>query len=300
MSISVVIPTYKNKLLFLENLKNNLKYLADCEIIIVNDDPADSPQEDLRQFANVRLFENSSRLGFGASVNIGVDKAKGDYVLLLNNDVILENDHFKEVIKLFEKDSALFAVSFAQREKDHSITGKNEIYWQNGFIRHRQAAQFTDGDTAWAEGGSSLIVKALFQKLGGFDSLYTPFYWEDIDLSYRAWKAGYKIWFVSQPIGLHHHATTIAKYFTTGEIKTISFRNQFIFIWKNITDYRLLLEHLRTLPKALFQTIIKGQWEFLWGFLAALTRLPLILFRRRTCEQFKQISDHEILARFKK
>ena len=51
-------------------------------------------------------------------------------------------------------------------------------------------------NTLWVNGGSGAFRKSIWEDLGGFDELYNPFYWEDIDLSYRAKKAGYKIIYV--------------------------------------------------------------------------------------------------------
>ena len=61
----------------------------------------------------------------------------------------------------------------------------------------------------------------MWLKLGGMDTLYSPFYWEDIDLSYRAWKSGYQILYDPNIIVEHHHESTIAKYFDKKKVSDI-------------------------------------------------------------------------------
>lgn len=274
--ISVVIPTFKNKLFFLTTLKGNLPYLKNCETIIVNDNPEISLRREISDLKGVILVENKTNLGFSHSANIGIDKASRKYVFLLNDDVVLKNSLFEKLISRFKKDQNLFAITLAQIEKDGTVVGKNFMYWEKGFVHHRKKDDLKSGLNAWAEGGSSIIDKAKFKELGGFDPIYSPFYWEDIDLSYRAYQSGYKIYFDPTITVDHHHSTTIKSVYSDSFISQIAFRNQLLFIWKNITDNRLILEHLiHILP-----TTIKGGPSFCLGFIKALARLPGIIIRK--------------------
>ena len=295
--ISVVIPVFKNTELFLANLKHNLPYLAGCEIIIVNDDPSESIRHDLKTF-HIILIENDRNLGFGESVNRGVNKARGEFVLLLNSDVVVQDSSYKKALNFFKKNAALFAVSFAQIEKDGSTVGKNSFYWARGMFYHRKATDLTFGANGWAEGGSCLIHKKKFMQLSGFDNLYKPFYWEDIDLSYRAWKAGYEILFDSKVVMTHHHESTIGKYFSEDVIKTAAFRNQFIFIWKNITDPDLSFSHVALLFWNMVYYMLKSEFNFFKGFIRASFMLQKILAKKYVQQKQYIYKDREILKKF--
>ena len=194
---------------------------------------------------------------------------------------------------MMREDKQIFAVSFAQKEKNGSIVGKNNIYWEKGFFQHKKAGDLKPGINGWAEGGSCMLNKNIYKEIGGFDSLFAPFYWEDIDLSYRAWKVGYEILFNPEIIVTHHHESTIGKYFSPASIKSVAYRNQCIFIWKNIEDSSLLLSNvarlLFSLPIMMFKDI-----SYVKGFWSALLLLPKIL-RERT---HSKISDKEILNMF--
>jgi GT2 family glycosyltransferase len=305
MNLSVVIPTYKNKKLFLENLKHNLSFLKGCELIIVNDDPEESLKQDLpllydrkKVVMELILLENKKNLGFGESVNRGVKKAQGKYIMLLNSDVKLLDDNYKIALKYFKKDKDLFSVSFGQKEKDGSIVGKNRIFWRKGMFLHSKACDLTFGANAWLEGGSCIINREKFLELLGFDPLYSPFYWEDIDLSYRAYKRGWKIIFDPSITVIHHHQSTIGKYFKRSFTEIISFRNQFIFIWKNITDKDPFLSHLFFLPFHFFYFLLKRKKEFFLGFFEAFKKLTTIIKKRKNEVKKAKLKDRQIFKLF--
>ncbi|PIY72365.1 hypothetical protein COY87_01355 [Candidatus Roizmanbacteria bacterium CG_4_10_14_0_8_um_filter_33_9] len=291
--ISVVIPTYKNKEQFIKNLGHNLFFLKECEVIVVNDSPQESLMKDLMIFPQIQLIENKTNLGFAGAIHRGIQQAKGNFILLLNNDVLLNDNFFLKAANILQKDEKMFAVSFAQKEKNITLVGKNQIYWKSGFFQHKKADNFKLGINGWAEGGACIINKKLYEKVGGFDPLYSPFYWEDVDLSYRAWKNGYQILFDPSIVVIHHHKSTIGKFFNSNWITEIAYRNQFIFIWKNIEDPVLLLSHLIHLLYSLPIMMFKD-FAYVKGFIKAVFLLPAIIAKRK----HYAITDYEVLSKF--
>ncbi len=119
--------------MLVRNLSHNMQFLKDCEIIVVNDDPSENIQKELRPWNNIILIENRRNMGFGLTVNKGVIRALRQYIMLLNSDVVLQDTSYTKAFSHFETDPSLFAVSFAQKEKDGSIVGKNRIFWKTVF-----------------------------------------------------------------------------------------------------------------------------------------------------------------------
>jgi len=296
--ISVVIPTYKNKEETIKNLKHNLPFLKGCEIVVINDNPQESLKPDFDLFPQIKLIENDINLGFAGAVHKAIQQTKGDYIMLLNNDVLLIDTSFLKAENMLQKDTNLFAISFLQKEKNSVLVGKNQIFWKRGLFQHKKANNIKAGINSWAEGGSCILNKRLYEKIGGFDSLYSPFYWEDIDLSYRAWKNGYKILFEPNISVIHHHESTIGKLFKKKKIVEIAYRNQFIFTWKNIQDTSLLINHLAHLPIFLISQTIKGNFSILQGLISALFLLPLIIKQRHILSKKNSLSDISILNQF--
>jgi len=268
--ISVIIPTYNNKTQFLTYLKQNFQFIKDCEIIIVNDNPKQDLSQIPKEFPSIRLINNQENLGFAKSVNYGIGQSHGEFILLLNDDVKLLDESYQTALKYFKRDDKLFAVSFAQKEKGERVVGKNVLDWQRGLFFHRAADNLEPGLNAWAEGGSCLIDKVKFHQLNGFNTIYSHFYWEDIDLSYRAEKKGWRIFFDPTIIVIHHHQSTIGKNFDKETIKRISFHNQFLFVWKNISNVGMWIQHIVFLPYNLIYYKMKGENQFIKGFFEAL------------------------------
>jgi len=292
MNISVVIPVYKNKALFLTNLAQNYTYIKDNQIIIVDDKSDENLKEDIEKiYKEIVVIENKKNLGFAESVNIGFAKAQNPYVLLLNSDVKLNNDSYKRSIDLFKKNEKLFAIGFLQLERDGRKVGKNKLFFKRGLIHHSKSDDLDFGLTAWAEGGACMIDKEKFDLLNGFDKLYKPFYWEDIDLSYRAYKRGWEVYFDPEIKAEHHHESTISKYYENSYIKKIAYRNQLIFFWKNITDRNLIFKNIFYLPLNMLYSVS--------GFLLALANLPKIIRSRLVTMKINKLKDREILKLFK-
>ena len=296
MNISIVIPVYKNEELFKKNLLINMPYFKDLEIIIVNDDPSHSIEQTLSLWPHITLIENKKNIGFAGTVHTGILQAKGEIVLLLNTDVILKDTSYLSAINHFQNNKELFAVSFAQVEKNNEIVGKNIFFWKNGFIQHSKAPDLSFGFNGWAEGGSCMIDKSKYLELNGFDTIYSPFYWEDIDLSYRAWKSGYTILFDPSILVEHHHESTIGSFFSKNYITTIAYRNQLLFIWKNITDETLRHEHTTALIKQLIKSLLLDI-PFVLGYIKATIRFFMMKPQKKQVQYIH--TDHEILSKFK-
>lgn len=292
--ISIVITTYNNTKQLLTNLKHNLPYLKGNEIIIINDFPDQSIEDKIKLFPEIKLIENKQNLGFAGAVHVAILQTSSQYIMLLNDDVLLQDTSFMKGVESMQKDSSLFGVSFAQKEKNKVTVGKNMIYWNNGFFQHKKVSDLQSGFNGWVEGGSCLIDKKKYLIIGGFDPLYSPFYWEDIDLSYRAWKAGFHILYDPNITVIHHHESTIGKLFNNKYIKTIAFRNQFIFIWKNIESKKLVISHIGRLFYFLPLMLFKDR-SFVTGFCKAVGKLPAIMQHKNK----GVFSDEEILNKFK-
>jgi GT2 family glycosyltransferase len=258
--ISVIIPVYKQKEVFLANLATNLRFLIDQEIIIVNDDPQTLIRSEVIELfikhswpsSKYQLVEHTENQGFSRSVNDGVSAATGDYVLLLNTDVTLYDRKWEKSVQYLETHPQTFAVGFAQRERNGALVGRNAIYFKSGLFHHK-ALSFEEGGnimpTAWAEGGSSIFRKSMWRQLHGFDPAYSPFYWEDVDLGYRAQLRGWLSVFDPTICVEHHHGGTTTTHFHTDEINSIAYRHQIYFTKKFAKGAQKIAFHLHQLKR---------------------------------------------------
>jgi GT2 family glycosyltransferase len=234
MKISVVIPNWNGEGLIKKNLAKVISALPKgTEVIVVDDGSTDGSLNLLKRLQinlNFKLIVNSRNLGFLKTCNKVVKKTKGDYFLLLNTDVIPKKGFLKPTLKHF-KDKRVFAVSF-----NESKYGWAKIWWRGGFIHIGDGGQDKKAHiSGWASGGSAIFRKSIWKKLGGFDPIFHPFYWEDFDIGFRAWTNGYKIIWEPNALVEHKHEASISK-LSRQYVNLIKERNQLLFIWKNISN----------------------------------------------------------------
>lgn len=301
MKISIVIPNFNGAKLLEKNIPFVLKaanQVQDTEVIVVDDASTDNSKEVLSQFKEIHLLENSKNKGFARSINKGVGYSKGDIVILLNSDVQPDEKFLKPLIKHFF-DRNVFAVGCLDKSVESGKTierGRGIGKWDKGFLVH-SAGNLNKETTLWASGGSSAFRKTYFEKLGGFSELFYPFYYEDIDLSYRAWKVGWVVKFERGSAVVHEHeAGAIMENYSKSYIKTIAYKNQFVFIWKNITDLQYGLSHILWLPYHVLMAAFRLDLAFFVGFLRALALLPLILRIKKKNSRLFVRSDKKVIG----
>ena len=316
MKISVVIPNYNGKELLEKNLPKvfeaanyySQKSGENIEIIIIDDASTDNSVESIKYYVSsikrkniqFKILQNGNNLGFSSTVNKGVGEAEGEIVVLLNTDVAPQEDFLEPLIPHF-KNSKIFAVGCMDKsiEDDKVILrGRGIGSWQRGFLVHKRG-EVDKTNTLWVNGGSGAFRKSIWNRLGGLNELYNPFYWEDIDIGYRALKSGYKLYFEQKSIVIHEHEKgAIKSHYTKYEVKKIAYRNQFIFVWINATDLSLQFIHFFWLPYHSLKAIFNKDWAFFAGFTQAVLRLPVIFKTSFKAQKLFTKSDREVVQEF--
>ncbi len=255
-----------------------------AEIVVADDMSSDGSVTYLKKnFPKVVVVERNKREGFAANVNAGVAKATGDIVILLNTDVEPEKGFLKPLLSHFEHPD-MFAVGCLEKSPEANgvvLRGRGLARWTKGYFIHSKGEVDEGTTTAWVSGGSGAFRRSMWVKLGGMDVLYNPFYWEDIDLSYRARKAGWNIVFEPKSVVNHYHEEgKIKREFTPTDVKRIVYRNQFVFIWKNVSNVSILLSHIFWTPIRLVQATVSGDMLMVQGYIRAIGMLPRIWVAR--------------------
>lgn len=312
MKISVVIPNYNGAELLLRNVPKVMSVLEafmkktknNLEVILVDDASTDDSKEAIdslmaqynNHIVSLRAILKNKNQGFSPTVNVGAKESDADFLVLLNSDAYPEDDFLTPTLTHFD-DPETFAVGFM----DKSIEGERTVLrgrgigrWARGFLTHKRG-EVDKRDTLWVNGGSSIYRKAVWDKLGGLIELYAPYYWEDIDISYRAEKAGYKLLFEPNSIVVHEHEEgAIKKTQKKKNVQIIAFRNQIFFSWINMTDSILIFSHLCWLPYHICNTLIKGDSTFILGLYKAITKLPAVLRMRVKTQRSVKTSDDNV------
>ena len=253
LSATVVIPNWNGRDLlekYLPSVITALSGNAANEIIVVDNGSTDGSAEFLRAaFPSVKVLALPTNLGFGGGSNAGFRAALNDVVVLLNSDMRVAPDFLDPLLEGFG-DPAVFAVScqifFTDPAKVREETGLTQAWWQDGGlrVRHRNDPGVRDlFPCFYGGGGSCAFDRRKFLELGGFDRLLEPFYLEDTDLGYLAWKRGWKVYYQPRSIVYHEHRGTIGKKFTYEYIQNILKKNFVLFCWKNVHEWPRLGSH---------------------------------------------------------
>jgi len=298
MNISIVIPNYNGQDLLRKNLPKVLEVVEGAEIVIVDDASIDGSLKVLNSFGSkIKVIKNEKNLGFSSTVNMGVGEARWEIVVLLNTDVVPQKGFLDPLIAHF-KDENVFAVGCMDKSIESGkiiLRGRGIGSWKRGFLVHSRG-EIDKTNTLWVGGGSGAFRKSIWEKLGGLNELYNPFYWEDIDLSYRALKSGYKIIFEPKSVVIHEHEKgAIKKTYSDFKVKTIAYRNQFIFVWENATDYSLQFSHLVFLPYHFIKALLRFDLAFFIGFLRAFILFPRIIISSLNYQKLFIRKDKELM-----
>jgi len=308
MNVSIIIPNYNARELLKKNLPKVFEAIKDyeSELVVVDDGSTDKSVQEIQNSkiemqnysSKFKIILNDKNVGFASTVNRGVEEASGEIIVLLNTDVAPEKYFLEPLIRHFRNPN-IFAVGCMDKSREGKrvvLRGRGLGGFRRGFLVHWRG-EVDKNDTLWVSGGSGAFRKSIWNKLGGFDPLYNPFYWEDIDISYRALKSGYKILFEPKSIVLHEHEKgSIRRHYAKYQIKTIAYRNQLIFIWKNITDLDKQFSHIAWLPYHIVATLLRGDFHFLLGFLLAVIKLPYIILSSFQAQKLFVKRDKDILG----
>jgi GT2 family glycosyltransferase len=304
--VSLVVLTWNGKHLLEECLPSVVRaseeYGGPSEIIVVDDGSSDGSAEYLREnFPLVRVVELDKNSGFQVACNMGVRTARHDIVFLLNNDILLSPDCVEPLAAHF-KNEKIFAAGPLMRfqNSDSVYFSCCGVKFSRGLLIEDWAAVGgTDlcghlSPSMYLSGGAMMFRKDVFEGMGMMDSLYHPFYCEDFDVCYRAWKKGYFILYEPRSVVYHKHSATISKNFAFSYYELVHRRNLFLLMWRNLTEPKYLFQHILFLFPRLLKRTLKGDIMELKAFLLALGRIPLVMNRRWVERNSYVRSDAEI------
>ena len=215
--VSIVIPVY-GQLAYTLNCLHSLLRHKTChliEIIVIDDFGPDRTAEFLPSFPHIRYHRRSENGGFIASCNDGAARARGQFLVLLNNDTRLVEGWLDALIESFTRFPQAGLIGSKLHYEDGTLQEAGGIIWRDGSCWNYgwkddpNRPQYSHARQADYISGCSIAIRMnLWREVGGFDAHYAPAYGEDADLGLRLIERGHQIWF--QPLSrvVHYEGKT--------------------------------------------------------------------------------------------
>lgn len=203
MKLSVITLTYNNLKFtkkFVESLYN---YTNDFELIVVDNGSTDGTVEYLKTLPEIKLILNKENLGYSKGNNQGLTIAEGEYIGFLNNDILLSPKWFEEIEKVFQKEKVAF---ISPRHINPHFDNTND----QKYLKFYKNIYNCDYEKSFDECVFSCVVtkKDVIDEIGNFDENFTPAFFEDNDLKYRAIEAGYGVFVLNTNCFYHYGSVT--------------------------------------------------------------------------------------------
>jgi len=324
--LSVIIPNWNGRR-FLQECIDSLKgqTFEDFEILLVDngstDGSADFVEAQYGEF--IRVLRNKENLGFAGGNNIGIRKAKGEYIVLLNNDTWADPRWLEELVKATQcaPSVGMWASKICSYSRRDRIEGAGELIYWDGLCRSRGQYEQDHGqynvmeEILFPPGCGAMYRKSLFDGIGLFDEDFFA-YADDSEIGIRARLAGWKGLFVPPAIVYHKNSGTAGQY---SPLKAFYVeRNRFWITIKYFPFPLLLLSIYFTLYRFAFQAYgalthrgAAGRFTEIYSPLklilillkaygSGIHLLPRMLKRRRMLAPLRKVSYGEIFGWFKR
>jgi len=297
---------------------NGTKFLQDCidsiiretnspyEIIVVdNNSPDNSGELFSKKFPEIKFILNENNVGVPEGLNIGIKNSSGDFVVLLNNDLIVMPNWLTNFFKAYEKTGNALYQPKSLKFRDPSVldgTGCMINLFGFGFARNKgvkdEGKYSKQEEISYASGTCMFAPKKIFDEIGYFDPTFFAYH-EELDLGWRARIFGYRSYYVPQAI-IHHHGSAHWKW--SPQVFYLLERNRWLVLLKNYSLSTLL----RLLPSLIIIEFTMLGFFATKGLLlkkfksyySILGLIGHIMKQRKIISKKRKISDNEIIRSF--
>jgi O-antigen biosynthesis protein len=228
VEVSIIIPAF-NQLHFTQACLASLQEHQGTErfeVIVVDDCSTDGTAEALPPIPGVVYLRNERNLGFIASCNFGADKARGNYLVFLNNDTLVTPGWLTALLDTFAEEprggivGSKLVYPDGRLQEAGGIIWRDATGWNYGKFDDPEKPEYNYlREVDYCSAAALMIPKSIFARAGGFDSRYAPAYYEDTDLAFKVRGAGHKVLY--QPLSevIHYEGATGGTDLSTGTKK---------------------------------------------------------------------------------
>ena len=296
---TLIVPTYNQRHLMDFCLPPLLAEAGgEHRVMIVDDASTDGTSEYVRsKYPAVRVLRLAKNRGFAGAVRAGIAATETPLFALINTDVQVRPGFLGAILPRFDQAATFAVCSRIDLPGGSQMETGNVATTFSGILEPYHVPPTRPGPILYAGGASSVFHRARYHALGGFETVYRPLYWEDIELGYRAWRRGWRVLFEPRASVLHQRRAWMGPRFGEAYSNETFLKNALLFVWKNVRDRGLLDRHLVYVCARLGSELLAGERTMCRAVLRALPLLPWLLLKRWGERRRGDVGDREILAR---
>lgn len=235
--VSILLVLYNSAELSYACLASIAEVLHDsaikAELIILDNGSSDATAKLLDRIEGATIIRSKENLHFLKGANHAAKKARGKYLVFLNNDALLLPGSLEAAVSICETDSDVGAVGGRIILPDGFLQEAGSVVWRNGACSGYGRGAAPDApeymfrrDVDYCSGAFLLTPRSLFEKMNAFDERYAPAYYEETDYCLRLWESGHRVVFDPDVVILHYEFGSAS---TTDQALRLQQRNHAIF-----------------------------------------------------------------------
>lgn len=294
---------------------NGGKVLANCldslskidykntELIIVDNASTDGSSRNA-------IIKNKTNVGFARANNQGYQKARGKYVLLLNNDTIVTKDFLGILVNVLENDESIGVAQpkIYMLDKPGYLDNAGSFFTRIGFLEHwgfgkKDSNKFSKQKEVFSTKGACMLIRnEVIEKVGLFDDDFVS-YFEESDFCWRVWLAGWRILFYPKAKIFHKVGFTI-KRLDVGNINYHYYKNRISSLIKNLSIVNLLFIlpiHLALSLAIACAFMVKGQPKSAGIILQAISwnikNMGKTIAKRKKVQKLRKVTDKKLFTK---
>jgi len=208
------------------------------EVIVVDNGSTDGSREQIeKEFPKVKLIKLKKEIGLSASINLGIKRSRGSYILVGNDDIVFEKNSITKMVEYLENHQDIGVLGGKVFYKDRPKTLTDFVSGFNFYLGSIQKPK-KKSDILWLQSCSVMIPKRVFDDIGFFDEGFYPLYFDDFDFCLRAKRAGYRLAHNPEAIFWHGYGKTTKK-FQSSKFYFWWQKNKIRFMFKNATPLQI-------------------------------------------------------------
>lgn len=299
---SLLVLNYNGKDLLAEYLPSIVQAVAedggDHEVVVVDNASQDGSAEFVeRNFPTVRVrrMEANDRL---FSYNVVAAEIEREYIFLLNNDVkFVSRDLLRPLLAHFDDPNVFAVMPKVVSDKPSEVYEFRcpGVFSRGYLLTGRWERLPGPGYTLFAHGAAAIFDRRKFLELGGFDRLYWPEYFQDVDISYQAWTRRWPTVFEPESVVFHRGGATIAHVYNKNVLNKHQVKLPILFGLKCLSDPGLFASFLGWRILFFVRAILFLDWSTVRAYADAFKEIPRVTAARQGMQSKRKLSDRGIL-----